>query len=242
VANHTQQGNFLANVDAYLIPFDTIPSYGNKARMVYEFDGADILSPVMYPAMARSFRKAGFQWATQFAYDPLATANGNTEYQTHYLNLAYTPQKAISMMIAARVFTEPAGQPATGIYPADTIFGNATIYAVENRSEWNSSEIFYYTGSTSTSPLNYATLQHIAGTGSSEVIKSSGNGAYFLDRISAGVWRLECMPDVVQLDDPFGRATVDRKVRQLEWNELSITVELPDLGTGFQVDAINKGM
>jgi hypothetical protein len=46
--------------------------------------------------MARSFRRAGFQWATQFAYDPMATAYANTEYQTHYVNLAYTPSKAIA--------------------------------------------------------------------------------------------------------------------------------------------------
>ncbi len=109
VANHTLQGNFLPNVDEYAIPFDTIAAFKNKARIVYEFDAADILAPVMYPAMARSFRKSGFQWATQFAYDPMSTADGNTEYQTHYLNLAYTPQKAISMMIAAKVFRYASG-------------------------------------------------------------------------------------------------------------------------------------
>jgi len=30
-------------------------------------------------------------------------------------------------------------------------------------------------------------------------------------------------------------------VRKLEWNELSVTVELPDLGPVFQIDAINRG-
>jgi len=50
--------------------------------MVYEFDAADVLQSCMYPAVARSYKLAGFQWVTQFAYDPLATAYGNTEYQT----------------------------------------------------------------------------------------------------------------------------------------------------------------
>ena len=82
--------------DHYKIPFgDTIPAFKNKAKMVYEFDAGDVYESYMYPAMARSFRSAGFQWATQFAYDPLATAYANTEYQTHYLNYAYTPSKAI---------------------------------------------------------------------------------------------------------------------------------------------------
>src|ERR1700694_1043520 len=75
VSGHEQQGNLLPNVDRYLIPFaDTIPLFRNKARMVYEFDAGDVLQSYMYPAMARSFRSAGFQWATQFAYDPMATA------------------------------------------------------------------------------------------------------------------------------------------------------------------------
>jgi hypothetical protein len=105
VANQEVQGNFLPHVDQYSIPFDTIPEYRTKTKMVYEFDAADVLQSCMYPAMARSFRGAGFQWATQFAYDPIALAYANTEYQTHYLNLAYTPSKAISFMIASKVFT-----------------------------------------------------------------------------------------------------------------------------------------
>ena len=55
----------------------------------------------MYPATVRTFRTAGFQWITQFAYDPIDMAAYNTEYQTHYLNVAYTPNKAIGLMIAA---------------------------------------------------------------------------------------------------------------------------------------------
>ena len=69
--------------------------------MIYEFDPADIMYSYMYPAMVRTFRTAGFQWITQFAYDPIDLAFANTEYQTHFLNLAYTPNKAISMKIAA---------------------------------------------------------------------------------------------------------------------------------------------
>ena len=63
VANRMQQGNFLPNVDHYRIPFgDTIPQFSGKARMIYEFDAADLLQSNMYPAIARSFREAGFQF------------------------------------------------------------------------------------------------------------------------------------------------------------------------------------
>ena len=50
----------------------------------------------MYPAMARSFRAVGAQFAAMFAYDMLATASRNLGWQTHYLNLVYTPRKAMS--------------------------------------------------------------------------------------------------------------------------------------------------
>ncbi len=88
--------------------------------------------------------------------------------------------------------------------------------------------------------MNIASLKHIAGTGNSEVIKYSGNGAYFLDKISDGIWRLECMPDVVDIADPFGRANAGRVVRVTEWNEHAMSVMLPDLGQDFQLDAVNK--
>ncbi len=138
VANRTLQGNYLPYVDTYNIPFDTIPAFANKARMVYEFDAGDVIQPVMYPAMARSFRKAGFQWATQFAYDPLATAYANTEYQTHYLNLAYTPAKAISLLIASRAFHTLPRLKDYGRYPADSVFGTFRVSYRQGLSEMNS--------------------------------------------------------------------------------------------------------
>jgi hypothetical protein len=70
VYGQERRGNYLPNVDSYPIPFDSIAAFRDKARMVYEFDAADVLASYMYPAMVRSFRAAGFQWATQFAYDP----------------------------------------------------------------------------------------------------------------------------------------------------------------------------
>ena len=43
VANEEVKGNFLPNVDHYTIPFDTIPEFRTKCKMVYEFDAADLL-------------------------------------------------------------------------------------------------------------------------------------------------------------------------------------------------------
>ncbi|HEY4335633.1 MAG TPA: membrane or secreted protein [Puia sp.] len=268
VAGHEQKGNFLPNVDRYTIPYDTIPAFVHRARMVYEFESADVIQSYMYPAMARSFRAAGFQWATQFAYDPLVLAYANTEYQTHYLNLAYTPSKAISILIASRVFHKMprgagdgsrggsraglgagsrvsalGGERASGGagYPADSTFGDFRVSYRNSLSEMNSGQEFYYTNTTETKPVDLARLRHIAGVGSSPVVRYAGSGAYFLDRVGEGMWRLEVMPDAVTLRDPFGRPAPDREVVRVQWDREAMRIMLPDLGEGFAIKGLNTG-
>lgn len=239
VAGHEQQGNFLPNVDYYKIPFiDTIPEFKNKARIVYEFDAGDVLQSDMYPAMARSFKKAGFQWATQFAYDPMATAYANTEYQTHYLNLAYTPSKAISLLIASKVFHQ-LPKANYGSYPADSNFNSFHVSYQQNLSEMNTAEEFYYSNSTSTKPVNAAKLQHVAGVGSSAVIKYDGTGAYFIDKLEDGIWRLEVMPDAISIRDPFEKASLQKEVTRIQWENQPMKMMLPNLGTEFSIQGIN---
>jgi hypothetical protein len=239
VANHEQKGNFLPNVDVYHIPFiDTIPAFKDGARMVYEFDAGDVMQPIMYPVMARSYRTAGFQWATQFAYDPMYTAYANTEYQTHYLNLLYTPAKAISLLIASKVFHNVQRGKAFGTYPADTLFDAFRVSYKEQLSEMNSEEEFYYSNSTQTTPVKTGKLKHIAGVGNSPVIRYEGTGAYFLDRINKGVWRLEVMPDAISINDPFGKASPKKEVVKLNWQANSIRVDLSELRNGFDLRSI----
>ncbi|MBC3542240.1 membrane or secreted protein [Rufibacter sediminis] len=241
VANHTLQGNYLPHVDRYHIPFDTIPEFRNKALMVYEFDAGDVLGSYMYPAMARSFRGAGFQWATQFAYDPLATAYGNTEYQTHYLNLAYTPSKAISLMIAAQVFHQVPLRKSYGTYPADSVFENFRVSYKASLSEMNAPQRFLYSNTTTTKPVNAAKLTQVAGVGSSPVARYTGSGAYFLDKLEKGVWRLEVMPDAFHIRDPFAKASPDKEVTRLQWQTQAMQLLLADLGETFTITAVNEG-
>jgi len=231
VANHEQKGNFLPNVDQYTIPFDdTIPAFASRAKMVYEFDAGDVMQPIMYPAMARSFRAAGFQWATQFAYDPMHTAYANTEYQTHYLNLAYTPAKAISLLIASKVFHKlPRGQ-RYGAYPQDTLFDVFTVSYKQQLSLMNDDTAFYYSNNTTVAPKNLQRLKHIAGVGSSPVVQYEGKGAYFLDKVAGG-WRLELMPDAIPLRDPFERASPRKEVTRIKWASNKFTF----MGNSFWV-------
>ena len=241
VAGHEQKGNFLPNVDSYAIPFDTIPAFHHKPRIIYEFDAADVLQSYLYPAMARSFRTAGFQWATQFAYDPMATAYANTEYQTHYLNLAYTPSKAISLLIAGEVFRNTPLTKSYGNYPADTIFSDFRLSYKENLSEMNARKAFYYSNTTTTQPKYLRTLEHIAGVGSSALINYDGSGAYFMDKLPNGNWRLEVMPDVKRISDPFATASPDKEVNKIVWTSHPIKINMPQLNRNFYVLGLNKG-
>jgi hypothetical protein len=195
----------------------------------------------MYPAMARSFRTAGFQWATQFAYDPMATAHANTEYQTHYLNLAYTPSKAISLMIASKAFHKLPLHKTYGNYPADSLFDVFRVSYAASLSEMNSGEEFYYSNSTAARPANVNSLLHIAGVGSSAVVKYTGLGAYFLDKLEDGLWRLEVMPDAIHIRDPFERASPSKLVTRIEWQAQNMEVYLPGLGADFKIKAVNSG-
>ncbi|RPD51069.1 cellulase family glycosylhydrolase [Paracnuella aquatica] len=236
VANRTLQGNYLPHVDRYAIPFgDTIAAFNKRAKMVYEFDAGDVLGSYMYPAMARAFRGAGFQWATQFAYDPLYTAHANTEYQTHYVNIAYTPGKAISLMIAGHAFRNLPRNRSYGTYPADTVFGAFRVSYAQDLSEMNTGEAFLYSNNTATQPVNKAALRQVAGVGNSPIVQYSGTGAYFLDKVNDGVWRLEVLPDVFQLSDPFAKASPRKTVRRLVAAQRTMKLQLPGLDGGFVV-------
>jgi hypothetical protein len=241
VAGHTRKGNFLPYVDSYNIPFSDVAGFDKKAKIVYEFDPADVLYTYMYPAMARTFRSKGFQWITQFAYDPVDIAWANTEYQTHFLNLAYTPGKAISMKIAAEVARSIPRNAVFEKYPNDTLFGNFHVSHSQDLSELNTPEKFFYSNHTTSRPVMLDSLKEIAGCGNSPAIQYEGLGAYFLDRLEAGLWRLEVMPDALLLQDPFEKASLKKEVAAIAWNTWDMKINLSDLGTDFKITGINAG-
>ncbi|HEY1764709.1 MAG TPA: hypothetical protein VGF85_07275, partial [Opitutaceae bacterium] len=241
VAGHEQRGNFLPYVEDYPIPFADNPKFKTKAKIVYEFDAADIGRTYLYPAMARSFRTAGMQFATQFAYDPMYLAPYNTEYQTHFLNLAYTPQKALSMKVAAEAFRRIPLFKSFGAYPADTSFEGVHVSYSDDLAELVTDTKFFYTNPTSAPPSAPASLEEVAGYGTSPIVSYLGRGAYFIDRLEPGVWRLEVMPDAVWVSDPFAKASPKKEVARIAWNSWPMTIHLPDLGPAFHIRGLNDG-
>lgn len=232
-------GNLLPNVDDYNIPFDHIIKESKGAKLVYEFDAADVGKSYMYPAMARSFRKAGIQIATQFAYDPTYLAYANTEYNTHYMNLVYTPQKALSLMITSEVFHQIPMNKNYGKYPNNTTFGDFKVDYLKDLAEYNATNKFIYTNTTNTIPKSEKKLKQIAGYGNSPLVKYTGLGAYFLDKIDTGIWRLEILPDAIWVDNPFGHNSPKKTVAVINWKTHNMAVVIKDIGNDFTVEAIN---
>lgn len=237
--------NTLPNVAHYTNPFADIAACKTKAKMIYEFDAADVTGSVMYPAMARSFREAGFQWATQFAYDSAVIATSNAEYNTHFLNLLYTPSKAISFLIAGEVFRQvPRGfeggsYPTT--YPKNNHFADVTLDYLHDVSVLNQPERFYYSNSTDVKPQAPKKLEHIAGVGSSAIVDYDGNGSYFLDKLSDGLWQLEVYPDALALTDPHQNSSLKREAVRLYQASRHFNLALPDLGQQYWLQGINQG-
>ena len=149
---------------------------GSKARIIYEFDAADIPGSYIYPAMARSFRSGGAQIATQFQYDPLPLARYNQGWQTHYLNLVYAPQKTMSFLIAAEAFHRLPRLEAYGQYPANARFGPFRVSYEEDLSEMVTEREFFHSNNTSTQPPAPDRLERVIGCGSSALVRYEGTG------------------------------------------------------------------
>jgi hypothetical protein len=233
------EGNYLRGVDVF--PDMLRPELRRLPRIVYEFDAPDLRTPTMYPAMARTFRSVGAQMVLMFSYDMLRTASRNLGWQTHYLNLVYTPEKAMSAIIAAEAIRRLPHMKDYGPYPENTRFGDFRIVPEENRAELVASDAFMYAGTTTSTPPDPAALRRIAGYGSSPTVSYEGAGIYFLDQVSRGVWRLEVYPDAVPVRDPFEPPNAGKVVTRAISREWPMTVSLPNLGPTFTVQPVPAG-
>lgn len=228
--------NFLPAVNDYPDMRDEV--LNGKAKIVYEFDAADIPGGYIYPAIARAFRSGGAQIATQFQYDPLPLADTNVNWQTHFLNLVYAPSRAVSFAIAAEAFRRLPRLGQYGVYPESCRFGEFRVSYEEQLSEMVDDETFMYSNDTKTNPPTVSKLKRIVGCGSSPVVKYEGTGAYFLDRLAKGLWRLEVYPDCVWVADPFGSTSLQREVSRVYWRARRMAILLPDLGPRFVAERL----
>ena len=238
-SGHELVGNYLRGVDAFPDMLST--ELAPLPRIVYEFDSPDLRTGYMYPAMARTFRQVGTQFAAMFAYDMLETASRNLGWQTHYLNLVYTPRKAMSAVIAAEVMHRLPRMGSYGSYPNNTQFGDFHVSYEDNLGELVARDAFLYDGDTRATPPNPSALKRIAGFGSSPVVAYGGGGIYFFDKVRPGLWRLEVYPDAEAVRDPFEPPNPGKIVTRAISRAWPMTVTLPDLGGTFTVQPVTTG-
>ena len=238
-SGHELEGNYLRTVDAF--PDMLRPEISRLPRIVYEFDTPDLRTGYMYPAMARTFRAVGAQFAAMFAYDMLGTASRNLAWQTHYLNLVYTPRKAMSAIIAAEAMRRLPRLKAYGAYPENTRFGDFHVSYDDDLGELVARDAFLNAGSTHATPPDPVALKRVAGYGSSPIVGYEGKGIYFLDKVRPGVWRLEVYPDAVPVGDPFEPPNPGRIVTRAVRRAWPMTIALADLGDSFTVQPVTAG-
>lgn len=231
---HALAWNVLPALDRHPDMHD--PILDGKLKAVYEYDPADVSLSCVHPAMARSFRAGGAQLAAQFQYDPVLTAGMNLSWQTHHMNLCYTPAKAISLMIAGEAFRRLPRGRAWGSYPGNRRFGDFEVSYDHDISLMNASDRYCHSGATPIQPKSVGSLRHIAGCGSSPIVQYEGSGAYFLDWLAEGVWRLEVYPDAVPAADPYAHPYIGREVVRLVHRSRRMTIRLSDLGLQFTIE------
>ena len=236
---HKLEGNGLLWTDRYTQLIDITNFPFSKPKVVYEFDGADKCDGYTLPAMTREFRRGGVQFATLYSYDALRTAPYNNTTRTHYFNMVYTPQKAVSAMIAAEVMRQVGAGSTNSYYPSNNTFGDFTLNYEQQLSLLNDGTHYYYSNSTTIQPKAVASIEHIAGCGISPVVDYSGSGIYFLDKEDDNTWTLEIYPDIIEVSDPFkgfeslSDITSPSVVHKSAYNEHDIYINLPSLQASF---------
>lgn len=202
-----------------------------KAKMIYEYNAADTMTASLHPALIWRFRSEGVQLVAQFQYDACALADENLSWPTHYLNLVYTPKVAMSVAIAAEMMRRlPRNLP----FENDGIRMRHDPFFIDGRLDCAvcaDEEVYLSAGDVDIPPPSVDRLKRVWGCGSSPVVATSGNGCYFLDRVSQTAWRLQLYPNVLEVADPFtGKQGMKTAVLP---DPVRLAVRLPEFAAGF---------
>lgn len=232
--NHRNiKGNPLLCVDRYEQLLDA--AMNGKSKIVYEFDTTDRNDGFEVAAMAREFARGGCQFATMFSYDMLRTAPKNLGWATQFMNMVYTPRKAVSAMIAAEIIRNYLPGEKNPYYPQNNNFGDFSVSYDDNVAIFNGGNRFYHSNNVDIAPNDVTSLEHIAAVGSSPIVKYAGNGIYFLDKNSDGSWTLELFPDIIALSEPFDQPSPFKDMVVADCKEREFEINLPDLNKSARV-------
>src|SRR5690606_9183188 len=93
-----------------------------------------------------------------------------------------------------------------GPYPENCRFGPFGVDPQGGGVAWMETEDALMHAGDHRAPLKHPEgLRRVVASGSSAVVDYEGNGAYFLEWLGPGTWRLEVYPDAVLVQDPFAQ-------------------------------------
>ncbi len=192
------------------------PRLEPKARLVYEFDAGGMLRQAdLYPAIAMHFRRLGVQVASQFQYDPRATAHVNWDWPIFYLNLWHTPEKIVSFLTGAEVFRRLPRGSSFDLAQDNQVFAPAAVSFERNMSLLAADDSYMQTGPTDWRPLPIPESPgHIMSVGSCPYFDYEGTGVVDL-KIEGDAAMLRIWPDVERF--PRGRATIEDTAEERRW-------------------------
>lgn len=224
----TIEGNPLLCVDRYEQLAD--PAMKGKSKIVYEFDSTQRYGGLQVPAMVREFVRGGCQFIAMFSYDMLRTASKNLGWDVQFTNMVYTPRKAVASMISAEIVRRWTPGAPNKYYPANNRFGDFRLSYEENLALLNSEDMYYHSASVTDCPKDITSLRHIAGVGSSPMVKYEGNGIYFLDRNDGQEsWTLDLYPDIIAQADPYAVPSAYKEVAVTDSREHEFSISLPGI-------------
>jgi hypothetical protein len=145
----------------------------------------------------------------------------------------------LSLMICAEVFRQIPLYSDFGHYPDNILFGAFRVNYEQDLAEMITKDKFIYTNHTTTLITNPLQLTLIAGWGKSPLVEYTGTGAYFLDKIEEGAWRVEIMPDAIVTDNLFGKNSLEKPRAVLRYERHSIKFHLPGFENGFAIESLD---
>ena len=238
VASRTINGNFLPQVKSYQIPFAGNPKFEKNGQNNIRIRSCRCGRKYIVSGNGSCFSRSRHADGGAVCLRRYVLGSILYDYGTHFMNLAYAPNKAISLKIASAIFHE------VDMYKKQNDNmdpGACRISYPDDLAEWITNEKFFYSNNTSSRPANISQLREIAGCGSSSLVKYSGTGAYFLDKLSNGVSRLEVMPDAYWIADPYSPVSPSIQKAAVLHAQQQMTISVPDLGECFSADPINSG-
>ena len=204
---HHDERNTLGDMRQMYHYYDDTNSTG-KPMLCYEYCYNSLMEAAPIAAFAHSMASSGLQAAAYFTYTPHDVGEYNPGWLTQYLNLHYTPGRALALSAGKEIFDKTAPGSPSDLSDSVWKVQNAEIQKEPDRVIYNADGIFIHSSSAEDYKVK-GKVSKIIGCGNSEFVKTESNGAYIIE-IFDDKLVLDIMPPYKSVGDPYrGRSYND---------------------------------